>query len=66
MDSEIKQMCQQKLTTVMLEPVWKVLESVESVMILSVAAESENWGLPCGPRKRASNMRRVKNVIRAM
>src|ERR1051326_4374775 len=44
MDSEIKQMCQQKITTVMLEPIPKVVESDESVVIPCAAPESSTGG----------------------
>ncbi|HVI14644.1 MAG TPA: hypothetical protein VM822_17440, partial [Pseudolabrys sp.] len=44
MDSEIKQMCQRKITTVMLEPIPKVVESDESFVIPCAAPESSTGG----------------------
>src|SRR5213075_2141921 len=44
MDSEIKQMCQHKITTVMLEPIPKVVESDESFVIRYAAPESSTGG----------------------
>jgi hypothetical protein len=44
MDSEINKMCQQKITTVMLEPIPKVVESDESFVIRYAAPESSTGG----------------------
>jgi hypothetical protein len=47
MDSEIKQMCQQKITTVMLEPIPKVVDSDESFSLCGIRIV--DWGVPrCG------------------
>jgi hypothetical protein len=49
MDSEINKMRQQKITTVMLEPIPKVVESDESFVIRYAAPESSTGGAPrCG------------------
>jgi hypothetical protein len=44
MDSEINKMRQQKITTVMLEPIPKVVESDESFVIRYAAPESSTGG----------------------